>query len=467
MSILSILNEIKNTSSTNAKKDILRENKNNILLQKVIKYALDPLKVYGYKKLPEPVSDGFKMSLNDALDALDRIASREFTGHAGRDFIASVLGSVNDDDAEVLRKVLVKNLDNGIQAKMANAVFGNIVLDESYMRCDLLTAKTAKKINFKKFGYAVSELKHDGQYLSHIIKDGKVTSTSRNSKIYDFYGTKDDDMLKLAELIQSSDSRFSSGVVVMGEALVYSTDMINPEPRTTGNGIIQKFGKNGGTIDEAHRVFFKLWDVVPYDAFIEGEWDVIRKERRELLENTLNELNSNFVKMTEYRIVHSFKEAFDYNTEVMTQGSEGTIIKSEDNIFKSHTSPTQLKVKLKMEVDLKIVGFEKGVGKRKGTLGSIILQSDDGQLVTNCGTGFTDKMLDEIWKNRDNLLYKIVAVEANDIVLDKRTKVPSLFLPVFVEIREDKDTADTYSRIQEIKESSIEVFSTKLLESIK
>ena len=231
----------------------------------------------------------------------------------------------------------------------------------------------------------------------------------------DFDGTKDDDMLKLAELIQSSDSRFSSGVVVMGEALVYSTDMINPEPRTTGNGTIQKFCKNCGTIDEAHRVFFKLWDVVPYDAFIKGEWYVIRKERRELLENALNELNSNFVKMTEYRIVHSFKEAFDYNTEVMTQGSEGTIIKSEDNIFKFHTSPTQLKVKLKMEVDLKIIGFEKGVGKRKGTLGSIILQSDDGQLVTNCGTGFTDKMLDEIWKNRDNLLYKIVAVEATEV----------------------------------------------------
>ena len=91
MSILSILNEIKNTSSTNAKKDILRENKNNILLQKVIKYALDPLKVYGYKKLPEPVSDGFKMSLNDALDALDRIASREFTGHAGRDLLHQYL----------------------------------------------------------------------------------------------------------------------------------------------------------------------------------------------------------------------------------------------------------------------------------------------------------------------------------------------------------------------------------------
>lgn len=467
MSILSILNEIKNTSSTNAKKEILAKNKDNLILQKVIKYALDPLKVYGYKKLPEALESNAKIDLNTAIDYLEKIANRELTGYAGRDFIASVLGSVSEEDAEVIRKILAKNLDNGIQAKMANAVFGNIVLDESYMRCDLLTSKTAKKINFKKFGYAVSELKHDGQYLSHIIKDGKVTSTSRNSKVYDFYGTKDTDMLKLAELIQSSDTRFSSGVVVMGEALVYSTDMINPETRTTGNGIIQKFGKNGGTIEEAHRVFFKLWDIVPYDDFIKGQWDVIRKDRRTLLENALTELNSNFVKMTEYRIVHSFKEAFDYNTEVMEQGLEGTIIKSEDNIFKSHTSPTQLKVKLKMEIDLKIVGFEEGEGKRSGTLGSMILQSGDGQLVTNCGTGFTDKMLDEIWKNKDNLLGKIVAVEANDVVLDKRTKVPSLFLPVFVEIREDKDTADTYRRIKEIKESSIEVFSAKLLESIK
>lgn len=467
MSILAILNEIKNTSSTLAKKAILEKNKNNELLKRVITLALDPIKVYGYKKLPDPVSDGFTMDLNSALDAMERIASREMTGHTGRDFIAATLGSLSTDDQEVLRKVILKNLDNGIQTKMANAVFGDIILDESYMRCSLLNEKTAKNINFKKYGYAVSEFKHDGMFLNHVIRGNEVTSTSRNSKVYNFLGTKDEDMIRLAQIVQAKDPRFSSGVVVMGEAMCYSSDMETPLPRTTGNGIIQKFGKDTGSIAEAHSVFFKLWDIVPYEDFLKGEWKCIRKERRELLESSLTELNSHFLKMTEYRIVHNFQEAFDYNTEIMAAGYEGTIIKDEGNIFKSHTSPTQLKVKLVMEVDLKIVGFEEGEGRRSGTLGALVLQSADGQLVTNCGTGFTDIMLDEIWQNRHNLNHKIVTVKCNDVVADKRTLVPSLFLPVFVEIREDKDTADTYRRIKEIKESSIEVFSSKLLESIK
>lgn len=111
MSILDILNNIKNTSSTLGKKAILEENKNNEVLKKVLKYTLDPTIVSGYKKLPDRAVEDEIVDLSTALDALQVIYDRELTGYAGRDFIASVLGSVTESDAEVLRKVLSKNLD--------------------------------------------------------------------------------------------------------------------------------------------------------------------------------------------------------------------------------------------------------------------------------------------------------------------------------------------------------------------
>lgn len=471
MSILDILTNIKNTSSTLGKKALLEENKNDPVLKKVLKYTLDPTIVSGYKKLPDPVLGSNNMDLNTAIDSLQSIYDRELTGYAGRDHIASVLGSVSTDDAEVLRKMLTKNLDCGIQEKNCNDVFGKgFIKDEPYMRCSLIDKKTAKNINFKKYGYAVSEVKMDGQYLNHVVKNNSLTSSSRNGKVYDFLGCRDNQMIQLALKIQMIDNRFSSGVVFMGEGIVMDTDGETILPRTTGNGIIQKAGKDSIMSSEAMRVVFVLWDVVPYDAFCDGVWDVCRKERREVLEHAINSLDSDFVRMVQYKKVEDLKEAFEYNTELMNAGEEGSVLKCEDGIWKSHTSPKQLKMKLKMQIDLRIIGFNPGEGKRKDVLGSLILESDCGILEVSCGTGIKEKddewTFKTIWENREYLKNKVLTVECNEIVIDKNTMKPSLFLPVFIEFRFDKNTADTYDRILEIRESAVEVFSKSILESV-
>ncbi|EFC1221041.1 hypothetical protein FR142_26230, partial [Escherichia coli] len=208
---------------------------------------------------------------------------------------------------------------------------------------------------------------------------------------YDFLGCRDAEMAGLAHHIQSTDERFSSGVVFMGEGLVLDTDGETILPRTTGNGIIQKAGKDTITQNEAMRTVFVLWDVVPYDAYCAGIWDVKRKERREILEGAINALGSEFVRMVGYRKVKDLKEAFAYNSELMSSGEEGSVLKCEDGIWKSHTSPKQLKMKLKMQLDLRIVGFNEGEGKRKGMLGSLQLESACGTLKVSVGTGIREK----------------------------------------------------------------------------
>lgn len=466
-SILSILNEIKNDSSTLAKKKILTENKDNEVLKKVLKYTLDPGIVSGYKKLPPPVQSFETYDLDTAINNLDVIYNRQLTGHAGRDYIASVLGSVSEDDAEVLCKILTKELDCGIQAKNANDVFGkNFIKDEPYMRCSLLTEKTILKIQLKKYGFFYCDVKMDGAYLAHIVQNDSVISTSRNGKIHDFNNIKDESFLKLKEQIELVDPIYKDGVVFTGEAL--SLDMYgNILPRTTSNGIISKAGKGTITDDEASRVIFVIWDAIPLQNYMDGKYSTELCVRRPVLEEAIANSHVEDVLMIEYRKVTSFKEAFEYNSELMLKGEEGSIIKSPDNIWQSHTSPTCLKVKLKMEVDLVCIDVLEGEGKRKNTTGSLTVTSACGTLLSNVGTGFTEEMLDYIWKNKDDVIGSVITVEVNDIVSDKRTLVPSLFLPVFVEIRTDKNEADTYERILEIKESAVEVFSSKMINALK
>lgn len=467
MEINDILLQIKSTPGTLDKKAILELHKDNEVLKTVLKMTLDPSIVSGYKKIPAAQETDNKLSLKDALSLLsENIYTRIATGNAGRDFISKILGSVSESDAEVLTKVLTKNLDCGVQEKNVNDVFGkNFIKDEPYMRCSLVDVKTIKNIDFKKYGYAVSERKMDGQYLNSSVVNGILTCTSRNGKVYDFLGKRDEVMAELAKEIQKRDTRFDSGVVFNGECLVLDFDG-TILPRETGNGIIQKAGKDTMTVLEADSVLFVLWDVLPQDAFQEGRWDVSRKERREMLEGAIKAVNSEFVQMVDYRIVHNIDEAFDYNNEQMELGEEGSVLKCESAVWKAHTSPKQLKMKLKMDIDLKIIGFNEGEGKRKGMLGSLQLASADGVLTVNCGTGIKEKGADytfqSIWDNRDELLNKVVTITCNNLTTDKRTGKQKVFLPVFGEIRFDKDTADTFERILEIKESAIFVFKEAL-----
>lgn len=471
MSILSILNEIKDNSSTLAKKAILESHKNNEVLKQVLKLTLDPSIVSGYKKLPSAIENEEKYDLQTALDKLDAIYTRLYTGHAGRDYIANILGSVSEEDADVICRVLTKDLACGIQEKNVNDVFGKgFIKDEPYMRCSLIDTKTAANIEFDTYGYAVSEVKMDGQYLNHTVINGALTCTSRNGKVYDFLGSRDDLMAQLASRIQERDSRFASGVVFNGECLVMD-EFGQILPRETGNGIVQKAGKGSMTVAESMRVVFVLWDVLPYDAFREGIWEVKRGERRSILEEAICFVDSEFIRMVEYEKVLNIEEAFEYNKYLMDRGEEGSVLKCEGGIWKSHTSPKQLKMKLKMQIDLRIVGFLPGEGKRKGALGSLVLESEDGILTTNCGTGIKEKDAEwtfkSIWEKQDELLGKVVTVECNELTQDKKTLIPKVFLPVFVEFRFDKDTCDTHERILEIRESAVEVFTRSITEALK
>jgi hypothetical protein len=56
------------------------------------------------------------------------------------------------------------------------------------------------------------------------------------------------------------------------------------------------------------------------------------------------------------------------------------------------------------------------------------------------GTGFSDA--DRLGITAGNSVGRIVAVKYNARITDKTSSVASLFLPVFVEFRSDKNTAD-------------------------
>lgn len=472
MTLYEIIKDLEATSGTNDKIAKVAALSDNQTLRQMLFLENDQNTSFGMKKVPAPALNAnfpeAPLEIKDVFSTLDDLATRRLTGNAAKEQVAHELACMSEHNQYLYTQLIKRDLRIAMGLKNVNKALGKDFLQETpYMRCDLTTKKTLAKIQYP----AISEVKMDGQYLNHIVRNGCYEAVSRNGKPYDFMGVMDEDFAKLAQILETDYNIVDP--VFNGEAVV-KDDEGNVLPRTTGNGIIQKFGKDTGNIFDAENVLAVLWDVLPYEAYRNKNWKVPRKDRREILVAALAKLDSPRIRMVEFKEVQNFAEAVAYNTEVMARGDEGTILKDERGPWKAHTSPWQLKLKLKFEIDLKVVGFEEGAdGKKfKDSLGALIIESECGMLRCKVGTGFKEKFCPAkdkgtkkeysddmvrqyIWDNRDEFLGKIVTVEANDIVQDRNSDILKLFLPVFVEWRHDKDQYDDITRIREMKQAAI------------
>jgi hypothetical protein len=140
----------------------------------------------------------------------------------------------------------------------------------------------------------------------------------------------------------------------------------------------------------------------------------------------------------------AFREKF---TEYFTAGFEGIILKDTTAIWENKRSKSLIKFKGELECDLKVVGWEEGTGKNVGKLGALVCESADGVIRVNVGSGFNDEDRNSI--KAADVIGKIVAVKYNARIKNKSEgATESLFLPIFLEIREDKTQADSARSIK-------------------
>ena len=142
----------------------------------------------------------------------------------------------------------------------------------------------------------------------------------------------------------------------------------------------------------------------------------------------------------------------------MTAGYEGAILKDRDAIFRDGTSPQQLKLKLEIDVDVRITGFKEGTPgtKREATFGAMTFETDDGQIKGRT-SGFTDAQLEDFNSRREELIGQIMTVTCNDITKGRDNDYHALSHPRFIELRNDKTDTDTLERALETKEMAMAV----------
>jgi len=424
MNINKFFESLAANASRNFKIEQLSSHSDNETLREVVRLALDPFTNFYIRKIPSYTQDKHTTSLENALNGLYDLSSRTVTGNAAIEYLRMLLSSLSIDDAKVIERVVQKDLKCGVQVSTANVVWSGLIREYPVMLCSGFEQKLVDKVQFP----ALVQLKMDGMRFNAIVRNGKVEYRSRNGKEIQLLGNLDADFIKMAGDVDC---------VFDGELLVNDKGVVLD--RQTGNGILNKANK--GTISdlEARKVRATIWDIIPYIYFEDGECPVAYGKRFDSLTALIEKHSPEKVSIVRSWEVENYDTAKALFEEFLQRGEEGIILKDKRGIWEDKRAKHQIKFKGELECDLKIVAVEEGTGKYAGMLGAIICESADGVVKVNVGSGFNDDHRKTLWKEK--LIDKIVAVKYNSRIKNKAGE-ESLFLPIFVEIREDKNIAD-------------------------
>jgi len=429
MSVLSILEELAADNSRLAKESILNREKGCNVLKQTVRLALDPLTQFHIRKIPKYAHSAlFKESLAWGIGQLDILSRRQKTGNAAIDHLKFILENVSEKDALVIERIISKDLRCGVSVATANKIWPKLVHEFPCMLASGFEEKLVNKIPFP----AYAQLKLDGMRCTAIVDNGGATLYSRNGK-----------EIVLGDQFLKEFLAFGPGAYD-GELLIKDGDKV--VDRKTGNGILNKAVKGTISPQECVMVHMVMFDYIPLHDFYSGKSAMPYAARFSHIKTLLSNAPTPKISAVPSIQVGSLDEAQGYFAEMLEKGEEGIILKSSMNIWEDKRSKTQIKFKAELDCDLLCVGVEEGTGKNKGKMGALVLESAEGKLKVNVGTGFSDEDREYLWKNKP--IGKVVAVCYNARISDKRTGVESLFLPRFLEVREDKTTPDKASKIK-------------------
>ena len=452
MTIKQIFDEIAAEPGTNQKMVILAKYRDNELLERVLYLANSKRVKFYIKQIPEYVKDTFEfnMPLDQALNTLvEAIASRKVTGGTAAVLLQSLLQSVTVEDAYIIERIIEKDCRLGMGTTNINKIFKGLIEDTPYMGAISFDEKKARAI-FNSNASAYSQIKMDGRYCNAIIRSGEVELESRQGEATIVTGAtflkelaQFPDCVLNGELTIDGVSRYESNGIIASIISILSKKEARGRVETAKH-IVKFQQKHGGFSVALESIRFTVWDTITVDEYFDQKSDTPYYFRLTQLTHYLNS-QLEMISLVEINIADNYEEALRYFQDALAAGQEGTILKSYHGGWKDGKPNWQIKMKLEMDVDLRITGFNYGTGKNINVISSVNAESSDGKVVTR-PTGINEAMMQHITDNQESLLGSIVECKCSGLSQDGEGNY-SLLHPVFKSLRDDKDTCDDLTSI--------------------
>ena len=428
--VKSICEQLQATNSKKDKEKILLDNQNNQLFQNVLYFLLNPFIVTGLseKKINKNVG---KLSNVDYTELLTYDTEDEHYDSAdiralfiyvdkhntGRDIDVSVCESFftnyNVDMQEFIKSILTKSLKLGCDATTVNKIYGegfipvfDVMLGTPIDKCKIPEGtwfSISHKLNgsrclyYKGDFYTRQGRKYTG--LEHIKTDLQKVLINPN-------------------------------IVVDGELLRKNID-----GKTDSQNFQVGIGIANSKADTKEELKLMIFDIMTVSDFEHGKSKLTYKDRKvevEALREVINQLGFENIS-----VVDMFYEGTDQTQiwkwlDYAEQNDLEGVMLNLDTPYECKRTKNLIKVKKFYNYDLKVIGYEEGTGRLKGTLGSLIVDYKGNPV--SVGSGYDDKTRKEFWNNKDKLFGRVIEVKYKEITKDKKTGKESLQFPIFISL---------------------------------
>lgn len=343
------------------------------------------------------------------------------------------LSEDNTEDLELrkfLMKILTKRMNIGIGAKLINKSVGKeLIPDPSLMLA------TDDHESVEKWKKIYCEEKYDGVRIIALFKNDEFLYFTRafNELDSSLFPRITSDLKKIL-----LDSNLKGDWFFDGEL----TDL----NRKSVSGKVTQILKGTANKNIEDGMMFNVFDFEEASTLEKGNGVLDYLTRRHSLENLMKKLPDNSpVKIAKMWEVSNISEISKIYKEIVEIGGEGVICK-DNSVYECKRSKSWVKFKEVSDCDLEITGWYPGEGKREGFIGGFYCTDSSKTLNVKIGSGFTDSDLKDLSNDPDSLIGKIIAVQYNVVITDKNGN-RSLFLPRFIELRNDKDLADDMTKL--------------------
>lgn len=439
MSVIQVIEQLRTTSARNEKIAILTKNKTSNLV-KVLRLALDPYHSFYEKKFKSLPTESEEYDEDEVIDILYSVFCSDNRKDiaVAIDNVMRMCNSVEEKIRDFWKSVISQDIDCGIGASSVNKALGPTIAEYKLMK-----AEDREGLDELKPPYYVQQ-KVDASRCNIVCTGMKVTVHSSS-------GTPYPNMSHIKAAVRLRASTIGVDNFVIDGELIKLNDDGSEVDRATSNGKANKALNGNLSLSEESSFVLKAFDLVDYQQFLDGYSATPYHERLARLCDEFGGCPGIHILPSEE--VDDLNRVMELYHESVAKGQEGIMVKECDMPYEGKRSSHMVKLKKEFEIDLKIVGH-KPHKKNDNMIGSIELQDHDGKINGSVGTKMSDQDRVELKKLLDagELYDKITTVRIHDVSVKKVKggQTYSLYLPRFIELRNDKFVADGFDRIMKI-----------------
>lgn len=442
--VIKIIKELQANSGKRLQ-EILEKNKDNQMLKDVLYFVYNPFIVTGLsnKKMEKDTSNmkvretrRFGNFLEEtALLSDEDFAKALFTSenfditcmfdylidhNTGKDeniaYVQAYIKAQPEEYREIYKQIFTKELKLGITSKTINKVIPGLIPEFNVMLAEKYWDRI-NKLEEEKPDIIITQ-KYDGIRAVAKVREGNVEIFSRQGKPIE--GLKD-----IEEELKELKDGFYDGELLLNKENIPSKDLYRETVQVVNS-------KN----EYKNNIVFNIFDYIPLNDFVIGYSKMNCLDRKRFVYEELRKIELDWLKPVEI-LYHGKYDKRIVQQELDKQISlehEGVMVNLANAPYEGKRTKNILKVKAMQDCDLKIIGFEEGTGKNKGTLGAIIV--DYKGFNVKVGSGFTDQDRDYFWANQKELLDRVITVQYFEETTNKKDNSLSLRFPVYLELRE-------------------------------